>query len=113
MWFFIKRGAKLMPLGAAADRMRGPGADAVATEDRWGFARINRTIFVACKLTIYEENGQKRYAVLYADSKWTGYYLLREITGLPELADEEYLALLKELEGIIGLTIPALEQLAE
>ena len=65
----------------------------------------------ACKLTVYEENGQKRQAVLYADSKWEGYYLLREITGLPELVDEEYLALLKELEGIIGLTMPVLEEL--
>lgn len=65
----------------------------------------------ACKLTVYEENGQKRQAVLYADSKWEGYYLLREITGLPELVDEEYPALLKELEGIIGLTMPVLEEL--
>ena len=65
----------------------------------------------ACKLTVYEENGQKRQAVLYADSKWEGYYLLREITGLPELVDEEYPAALKELEGIIGLTMPVLEEL--
>lgn len=65
----------------------------------------------ACKLTVYEEDGQKRQAVLYADSKWEGYYLLREITGLPELVDEEYPALLKELEGIIGLTMPVLEEL--
>ena len=65
----------------------------------------------ACKLTVYEENGQKRQAVLYADSKWDGYYLLREITGLPELVDEEYPAALKELEGIIGLTMPVLENL--
>lgn len=67
----------------------------------------------ACKLTVYEENGQKRQAVLYADSKWDGYYLLREITGLPELVDEEYPAALKELEGIIGLTMPVLENLAK
>ena len=33
----------------------------------------------------------------HADSKWEGYYLLREITGLPELVDEEYPAVLKEL----------------
>lgn len=65
----------------------------------------------ACKLTVYEENGQKCQAVLYADSKWDGYYLLREITGLPELVDEEYPAALKELEGIIGLTMPVLEDL--
>lgn len=65
----------------------------------------------ACKLTTYKENGQDRYAVLYADSKWEGYYLLREITGLPELVDEEYPALLTELEGIIGLTMPILENL--
>lgn len=65
----------------------------------------------ACKLTVYEEDGQKRQAVLYADSKWEGWYLLREITGLPELVDEEYPALLKELEGIIGLTMPVLEEL--
>ena len=65
----------------------------------------------ACKLTVYEENGQKRQAVLYADSKWEGYYLLREITGLPELVDEEYPAVLEELEGIIGLTMPVLEEL--
>ena len=67
----------------------------------------------ACKLTVYEENGQKRQAVLYADSKWDGYYLIREITGLPELVDEEYPAALKELEGIIGLTMPVLENLAK
>lgn len=67
----------------------------------------------ACKRTVYEENGQKRQAVLYADSKWEGWYLLREITGLPELVDEEYPAALKELEGIIGLTVPALERLGE
>ena len=66
-----------------------------------------------CKLTVYEENGQKWQAVLYADSKWEGYYLLREITGLPELVDEEYPAALKELEGIIGLTMPALERLGK
>ena len=65
----------------------------------------------AYKLTAYEENGQKRQAVLYADSKWEGYYLLREITGLPELVDGEYPAALKELEGIIGLTMPVLEAL--
>jgi len=67
----------------------------------------------ACKLTAYQENGQDRYAVLYADSKWEGYYLFREITGLPELVDEEYPALLAELESIIGLTMPALESLGE
>lgn len=67
----------------------------------------------ACKRTVYEENGQKRQAVLYADSKWEGWYLLWEITGLPELVDEEYPAALKELEGIIGLTVPALERLGE
>ena len=68
---------------------------------------------VACMLTVYEENGQKRTAVLYAESMWEGYYLLREITGLPEQIDEEYLPLLKELEGIFGLTMPVLEQLGE
>jgi len=67
----------------------------------------------ACKLTAYKENGRERYAVLYADSKWEGYYLLREITGLPELADGEYSALLAELESIIGLTMPVLEDLGE
>ena len=66
---------------------------------------------VACMLTVYEENGQKRNAVLYAESMWEGYYLLREITGLPEQIDEEYLPLLKELEGIFGLTMPVLERL--
>lgn len=65
----------------------------------------------ACRLTVYEEDGQTRCAVLYADAKWEGYYLLREITGLPELADEEYPALLAELEEILGLTVPALEEL--
>ena len=68
---------------------------------------------VACMLTVYEENGQKRNAVLYAESMWEGWYLLREITGLPEQIDEEYLPLLKELEGIFGLTMPVLEQLGE
>ena len=42
-----------------------------------------------------------------------GYYLLREITGLPEEIDGEYLPLLKELEEIFGLTMPVLEQLGE
>lgn len=67
----------------------------------------------ACKLTVYQEDGQTRYAVLYADSKWEGYYLFREITGLPELADEEYSAVLAELESIIGLTMPVLENLGQ
>jgi len=67
----------------------------------------------ACKLTVYEEDGQERYAVLYADSKWDGYYLVREITGLPELVDEEYPALLAELEDIIGLNMPVLEELGK
>lgn len=67
----------------------------------------------ACKLTAYEEDGQTRYAVLYADSKWEGYYLFREITGLPELVDEAYPAVLAELEEITGLTMPALERLGQ
>ena len=49
--------------------------------------------------------------MLYAESMWEGYYLLREITGLPEEIDGEYLPLLKELEEIFGLTMP--EQLRE
>ena len=68
---------------------------------------------VACMLTVYDENGQKRNAVLYAERMWEGYYLLREITGIPEQIDEEYLSLLKELEDIFGLTMPVLEQLGE
>ena len=68
---------------------------------------------VACMLTVYDENGQKRNAVLYAESMWEGYYLLREITGIPEQIDEEYLPLLKELEEIFGLTMPVLEKLGE
>lgn len=67
----------------------------------------------ACMLTVYEENGRRRNAVLYAESMWEGYYLLREITGLPEEIDGEYLPLLKELEEIFGLTMPVLEQLGE
>lgn len=67
----------------------------------------------ACKLTIYEENGQKRYAVLYADPKWEGYYLFREFTGLPELVDEDYSAALAELERLCGLTMPVLEALGK
>lgn len=70
-------------------------------------------IDAACKLTVYEENGQKRYAVLYADEKWEGYYLFREFTGLPELVDEDYPAVLRELEQISGLTMPALEALGK
>ena len=62
-------------------------------------------------LTVYEENGRERNTVLYAEGMWEGYYLLREITGLPERMDGEYLPLLKELEGIFGLTMPVLEQL--
>ena len=68
---------------------------------------------VACKLTAYEENGQRRYAVLYADPKWEGYYLFREFTGLPELVDEDYPAALAELERLCGLTMPALEALGK
>lgn len=67
----------------------------------------------ACKLTVYEENGQKRYAVLYADTKWEGYYLFREFTGLPELVDENYSASLAELERLSGLTVPTLEALGK
>lgn len=67
----------------------------------------------ACKLTVYEENGQKRYAILYADLKWEGYYLFREFTGLPELVDGDYLAALAELEKVSGLTMPALEALGQ
>ncbi len=67
----------------------------------------------ACKLTTYQEDGKDRPAVLYADRKWEGYYLLREITGLPELVDEEYPALLEELEGIVGLKMPVLEELGK
>ena len=77
------------------------------------FGTYREDLDVACMLTVYEENGQKRNAVLYAESMWEGYYLLREITGLPEQIDEEYLPLLKELEGIFGLTMPVLEQLGE
>lgn len=65
----------------------------------------------ACRLTVYEEDGQRRYAVLYADSKWEGYYLFREFTGLPELVDGDYPAALAELERLSGLTMPALEAL--
>ena len=50
---------------------------------------------------------------LERQNKWEGWYLLREITGLPELVDGEYPAALKEPEGIIGLTAPALERLGE
>ena len=67
----------------------------------------------ACKLTVYEEDGQARYAVLYADPKWEGYYLFREFTGLPELVDEDYPATLAELERLCGLTMPALEELGK
>lgn len=66
---------------------------------------------IACKLTVYEEGGQKRYAVLYADGKWEGYYLFREITSLPEETDFGYLPLLMELEGIFGLSLPVLRTL--
>lgn len=68
---------------------------------------------VACKLTVYEEDGQRRYAVLYADPKWEGYYLFREFTGLPELVDGDYPAGLAELERLCGLTMPALEALGQ
>ncbi len=105
-----------------------PGENAKEVVDAWqdGLAASGRAyeedledelyredLDAACKLTVYEENGQKRYAVLYADSKWDGYYLLREITGLPELVDGEYSAVLAELEDIIGLTVPALEDLGQ
>lgn len=63
--------------------------------------------------TVYEKNGQKRYAILYADTKWEGYYLFREFIGLPELVDGDYLAALAELEKVSGLTMPALEALGQ
>ena len=105
-----------------------PGENAKEVVDAWqaGLAASGRAygedledelyredLDAACKLTVYEEDGQKRYAVLYADSKWDGYYLLREITGLPELVDGEYSAVLAELEDIIGLTVPVLEDLGQ
>lgn len=82
-------------------------------KDGIGDQSYREDLDAACMLTVYEENGQKRNAVLYAEGMWEGYYLLREITGLPEKIDEEYLPLLKELEGIFGLTMPVLEQLGE
>lgn len=78
----------------------------------WRNPLMTLVITVFC-LTVGMNIGLKeeRQAVLYADSKWEGWYLLREITGLPELVDEEYPAVLKELEGIFGLTMPVLEEL--
>ena len=67
----------------------------------------------AGKLTVYQENGQRRNTILHAEELWEDWYLLREITGVEERMDEEYLPLLKELERITGLTIPVLEQLGE
>lgn len=67
----------------------------------------------AGKLTVYQENGQRRNTILHAEELWEGWYLLREITGVEERMDEEYLPLLKELESITGLTIPVLEQMGE
>lgn len=67
----------------------------------------------AGKLTVYQENGQRRNTILHAEELWEDWYLLREITGVEERIDGEYLPLLKELESITGLTIPVLEQLGE
>lgn len=67
----------------------------------------------AGKLTVYQENGRRRNAILHAEELWEDWYLLREITGVEERMDEEYLPLLKELESMTGLTIPVLEQLEE
>lgn len=67
----------------------------------------------AGKRVVYEENGHLRNTVIHAEELWEDWYLLREITGVEERMDEEYLPLLKELEGITGLTIPVLEQLGE
>lgn len=67
----------------------------------------------AGKLTVYQESGQRRNTILHAEELWEDWYLLREITGVEERIDEEYLPLLKELESITGLTIPVLEQLGE
>lgn len=93
------------------DRQRELAATGQVYEDGVDDETYREDLDAACKLTVYEENGQKHQAVLYADSKWEGWYLLREITGLPELVDEEYPAALKELEGIFGLTMPVLEEL--
>lgn len=67
----------------------------------------------AGKLTVYQENGRRRNTVLHAEELWEDWYLLREITGVEERIDEEYLPLLKELESITGLTIPVLERMGE
>ncbi len=67
----------------------------------------------AGKLTVYQENGRRRNTILHAEELWEDWYLLREITGVEERIDGEYLPLLKELESITGLTIPVLEQLGE
>ena len=67
----------------------------------------------AGKLTVYQENGRRRNTILHAEELWEDWYLLREITGVEERMDEEYLPLLKELESITGLTIPVLEQMGE
>lgn len=84
-----------------------------AYEDGVNDQAYREDLDAACMLTVYEENGRERNAVLYAESMWEGYYLLREITGLPEQIDEEYLPLLKELEEIFGLAMPVLERLGE
>lgn len=67
----------------------------------------------AGKLTVYQENGRRRNTILHAEELWEDWYLLREITGVEERMDEEYLPLLKELESITALTIPVLEQMGE
>lgn len=67
----------------------------------------------AGKLTVYQENGRRRNTILHAEELWEDWYLLREITGVEERIDGEYLPLLKELESITGLTIPVLEQMGE
>ena len=67
----------------------------------------------AGKLTVYQESGQRRNTILHAEELWEDWYLLREITGVEERMDEEYLPLLKELERITGLTIPVLERMGE
>ena len=91
-------------IDARYQELAGAGAREGGDETYW------EDLDAACKLAVWEDG---RKAVLYADSKWEGYYQLRETTGLPELVDEEYPAALKELEGIIGLTVPALERLGE
>ena len=95
------------------ERQRDLEATGVVYEEGVDDQFYREDLNAAGKRVVYEENGHLRNTVIHAEELWEGYCLLKEITGVEEGIDEDYQPLLKELDRIYGLTIPALEQLEE